>query len=165
MPHKSQLRRPQLSARRSRDRALASPGARFDGWRCSSDPSAGGRMGNVAKERHLLEVAGRGVLGWAFGANQGDIARFGRLPGSIQLVLALFEGGAELGVVGFELEDGGDAGEVEPGVEKVADATEPVEVVGAVEAGAAVGAGGLEKSAAFVESQALRVQPDEFRGD
>jgi hypothetical protein len=45
-------------------------------------------------------------------------------------------------VLGFEVEDHGDAGEVETGVEQLADPVEPIHVVGAVAAGATVGAGG-----------------------
>ena len=70
-----------------------------------------------------------------------------------------------MGVLCFEIEDHGDAGEVEAGVEQVADAAEAVEVVGAVAAGAAVGAGWLEQAAGFVEAQVLYAGADQFGGD
>jgi hypothetical protein len=57
---------------------------------------------------------------------------------------------AQLAVLVLQVHDHGDAGEVEPGVEQVADATQPVQVVGAVAAGAALGAVGFEQAPRLV---------------
>jgi len=72
---------------------------------------------------------------------------------------------AETCVVGFELENDRDACEVESVGEELADAAEPVEVVGAVAAGACRGSVGFEQALAFVESQVLGAGSDEFRRD
>src|SRR6478735_7207550 len=116
------------------------------------------------------DVRGLGCrcLGWG---SEPDSVGVG---GGSELGVLVFEQGVlvfELGVVVFELgvlvlqvEDHADAGEVESGVEEVADAAEPVEVVGAVPAGAAVGAVGLEQPARFVQAQVLDAHPDQVGG-
>ena len=58
-----------------------------------------------------------------------------------------------------------DAGQVEPGLEQVADAAQPVQVIGAVAAGAALGALGFEQPARLVGAQVLHPRADQFGGD
>ena len=64
--------------------------------------------------------------------------------------------------MGFEVEDHGDAGEVESGKEQVADVPQPLEVVGTVAAGAARRPIGFEEAARFVQPQVLHTHADEF---
>lgn len=73
--------------------------------------------------------------------------------------------GTELGVLVLQVQDHADAGEVQPGLEQVADMAQPLEVVGAVAAGAAVGPGGIEQPAGLVEAQCLGAHADELGRD
>lgn len=69
---------------------------------------------------------------------------------------------SQLGVLVFEVEDHADAGQVQPVTEQLADAAQPVEIVFAVPAGAAVGAGRFEQPAGFVQPQVLHASADQF---
>ena len=73
--------------------------------------------------------------------------------------------GAQLIVLVLEVHDDGDAGEVQTGLEQVGDTAQPVQIVGAVAAGAAVSAVGLEQAAGLVQPQRLHSHADEFRSD
>ena len=73
--------------------------------------------------------------------------------------------GTELGVLVLQVQDHADAGEVQPGLEQVADPAQPLKVVGAVAAGAAVGPGGIEQPAGLVEAQCLGAHADQLGRD
>jgi hypothetical protein len=65
------------------------------------------------------------------------------LPLSVRVLAFLLC--SQFAVLRLEVEDHADAGEVQTGVEKVADAAQPLEVVSAVAAGPAVGALGSSR--------------------
>jgi hypothetical protein len=67
--------------------------------------------------------------------------------------------GFELGVAVFQFEYLGDAGEVDALGDEVGDPGQAGQVVLAVAAGPAVGAGGGEQSAPLIEPQGLRIKP------
>jgi hypothetical protein len=56
---------------------------------------------------------------------------------------------SQLGVLCLEVQHHADAGQIEPGVEQVADTAQPFQVVGAVAADPALGAFRLEQSTGF----------------
>jgi hypothetical protein len=70
-----------------------------------------------------------------------------------------------LAVLVLQVHDHGDTGEVEPGLEQVADAPNSVQVVGAVAAGAASGALGIEQPAGLIQPQRLHPHADQLGGD
>lgn len=70
-----------------------------------------------------------------------------RIPWSMTRFLLLR---AQLAVLVLQVHHHRDAGEVEPGLEQVADAAQPIQVVGAIAAGAALGALGLEQTPCLI---------------
>jgi hypothetical protein len=79
------------------------------------------------------------------------------------LVLLLLR--SQSAVLRFEIEDHADAGQIETGFEQVADPPQPVQVVGAVAAGPAVGPLRFQQPARLVQAQVLGRHADQFRGD
>ena len=72
--------------------------------------------------------------------------------------------GAELGILAFELEHLRDPCEVQPAIEQLPYATQPVKVVCAVAPRAAVGAIGFQQAACLIEPKVLYPHPDQLRG-
>jgi hypothetical protein len=74
------------------------------------------------------------------------------------LVLLLFL--SQLRVLGLEVEDHADSGEVESVVEQFTDAPQPVQVVGAIAAGTAFGSVGFKQPPRLVKTQVLHPGSD-----
>lgn len=72
---------------------------------------------------------------------------------------------AKVSVLVLELQDHGDTGEVQTSREQVTDAAEPVEVVGAVPAGATGRSLGFYEAAGLIKAQVLGRHSDELGGD
>lgn len=83
----------------------------------------------------------------------------------VRRLVGLVELSAEMLVVGLELEDEGDTGEVQPLAEESLDAAESVEVVAAVQATATRSAVGREESGLLVGTNVLRAGADQIGGD
>ena len=72
---------------------------------------------------------------------------------------------AETVVVGLQLEDGSNSGEIQPSGEQLADAPQSVEVIRAVQTSTAASTSRFEESPTLVQAQALRVKADKASGD
>ena len=88
-----------------------------------------------------------------------------RLPVLRRLAGLLFALVAKFSVLVFQLQNHGDAGEIQAGRKQVADAAKPIEIIGAVSPGAARGSSGFYEAARLVKAQILGWHPDQLGGD
>jgi hypothetical protein len=99
---------------------------------------------------------------WWSGRSASRVCSLGSMRWCATAVL-LFR--SQFAVLCLEIKNHADAGEVQPGVQQVGDPPQPVQVVGAVAAGATLGALGLEQSACLIGPQFLHAHADQLRGD
>src|SRR3954453_14686661 len=98
-------------------------------------------------------------------ARRGPLRRSGRRDRCGREPLLPLLLGPQLGVLVLEVYDHRHAGEVEPGLQQVADAAQPVQVTVAIAACAALGALGLEQPASLIKPQRLHAHANQLRSD
>src|SRR3954447_1267895 len=98
-------------------------------------------------------------------ARRGPLRRSGRRDRCGREPLLPLLLGPQLGVLVLEVYDHRHAGDVEPGLQQVADAAQPVQVTVAIAACAALGALGLEQPASLIKPQRLHAHANQLRSD